>query len=516
LNRDACLEDSKGNLWFGTVRGVTRYDPGLDRPNLVPPPVYMTRVSLIEQDSTITEGCRLKYFQNYLRFEYAGVCFSSPEALIYHYKLEGVDNDWRKSNLRTVQYTNLPGGRYVFKVKAMNRDGIWSEQPATFSFEIMPPFWTTLWFKISLIAVIISLLWTSYQLKTRYMRIRNEELSREVSERKRAEKELQDALTEVEGLKGRLEKENIYLQEEIKNGHNFEEIIGSSEALDKVLAKVEQVTATDTTVLILGETGTGKELIARALHNLSSRSDKPLVKVNCAALPSNLIENELFGHERGAFTGAHSRKMGRFELADGGTIFLDEIGNLPIDLQAKLLRILQEGEFERLGSSQTIKVDTRLIAATNRNLEKAIANGDFREDLYYRLNVFPIEILPLREHKDDIPQLVNHFVMKYGANKLFDYHWPGNVRELENVIERSVILSRGNQLELGDWLPITGVPSNASHIVTLEENEREHIIKALEMTGGQVSGEKGAAKILGLKSTTLNARMKKLGIKRER
>jgi PAS domain S-box-containing protein len=315
----------------------------------------------------------------------------------------------------------------------------------------------------------------------------------DISKRRRAEDALQkahgdlaNALSEVENLKNRLQAENVYLQEEIKLEHNFEEIVSQSEALKKELRKLEQVATTDATVLILGETGTGKELLARAVHNLSPRRDRPLVKVNCAALPADLIESELFGHEKGAFTGAHARKIGRFELADGGTIFLDEIGDLPLALQAKLLRVLQEGEFERLGNPHTIKVDVRIIAATNRDLEKAIESGDFRGDLYYRLNVFPIKSPPLRERQEDIPLLVAHFVKKYGAKlgknieiipqKVMDillaYAWPGNVRELENIIERAVILARGFTIELDESLDVlrdTDLPNTNS--LTLEEVE---------------------------------------------
>jgi len=279
--------------------------------------------------------------------------------------------------------------------------------------------------------------------------------------------------------------------------------------------------------LILGETGTGKELLVRAVHNLSERRERPLVKVNCAALPANLIESELFGHDRGAFTGALSRKIGRFELANDGTIFLDEIGDLPLELQAKLLRVLQEGEFERLGSSSTIKVDVRIIAATNRELKKAVESGHFREDLYYRLNVFPIICLPLRERKEDIPLLVRYFSEKFGAkvgrqiesinpnvmDALIAYDWPGNVRELENIIERAVIISR-NKLELGDWIPSRTKTLASKTLFTLEENERQHILEALELTGWRVSGEKGAAKILGINPSTLDSRMRKLAIKK--
>lgn len=339
---------------------------------------------------------------------------------------------------------------------------------------------------------------------------------------------LQNALDEVQHLKNRLQDENTYLQDEIRIVHNFEHIITRCEALKKVLRNVEQVAATDATVLILGESGTGKELLARAVHNISVRGKRPLVKVNCSALPVNLIESELFGHEKGAFTGAIARKIGRFELANGGTIFLDEIGDLPLELQVKLLRVLQEGEFERLGSSVTHKVDVRIIAATNRDLHTEIEQGRFREDLFYRLNVFPIVIPPLRERKEDIPLLIKHFVKKYCrkigkpvanipqsfVDKLQAYNWPGNVRELENIIERAVIVSPGEKLVLGDWLPKNNGQNGNSQLSSLDENERNHIIKALEKTGWRISGEKGAAKLLQINAKTLESRMKKLGIER--
>ena len=332
----------------------------------------------------------------------------------------------------------------------------------------------------------------------------------------------------MEQEKARLEAQNIYLQEEIKVTHNFEELIGSSTSLKKVLKNVERVAPTDSTVLITGETGTGKELIARAIHNLSSRKNKPLVKVNCAAIPAGLIESELFGHEKGAFTGALTKKMGRFEVADKGTIFLDEIGELPLDLQSKLLRVLQEGEFERVGGTQTFKVNVRVIAATNRDLEQQSKTGHYRPDLYYRLNVFPIHLPTLREREGDIPMLAQYFAHKFAANfgKKIDrisermmaalqrYQWPGNIRELEHVIERAVILSEGSELELIDWLSQPGGRAGLGKILTLEEVERQHIVDILDQTNWRVSGEKGAAKILGLNPTTLEARMKKLGIAR--
>jgi formate hydrogenlyase transcriptional activator len=338
---------------------------------------------------------------------------------------------------------------------------------------------------------------------------------------------------QMEQEQARLQAQNKYLQEEIKLTHNFEEIISKSVSFHKILQQIQQVASTDATVLILGESGTGKELLARAIHNISNRSKRPLIKINCANLPATLIESDLFGHERGAFTGAMDRKIGRFELADGGTIFLDEIGELPIDLQAKLLRVLQEGEFERLGNPKTMKVNVRVIAATNRNLQEAIEKKEFRADLFYRLNVFPVISPPLRKRKEDIPLLVKHFVKKYEGkmgraiknipDKVIDglmlYDWPGNIRELENIVERALILSNGDTLEYGDWMPavkVTGTTTDGETApLKLDELEKEHIIEVLNKTNWRISGEKGAAKILGLNSTTLDARIKKLGIKRE-
>ncbi len=334
----------------------------------------------------------------------------------------------------------------------------------------------------------------------------------------------------MEQEQARLTAQNVYLREELKSVHNFEEIIGQSSALTSALSKVERVAPTDSTVLIQGETGTGKELIARAIHSRSSRSDKPLIKVNCAAIPSGLVESELFGHERGAFTGAIAKRIGRFELANSGTIFLDEIGELPADAQAKLLRVLQEREFERIGGTALIKVDVRVIAATNRDLLKAVQERAFREDLYYRLNVFPIELPPLRDRAGDIPQLVHFLVGKFAMRvgkrienvsrtaieRLQFYPWPGNVRELENVLERAVILSNSSTLEIE--AEMLALPSHDvagdKKACTLEQLEREHIASVLKQTSGVIDGERGAAKILGLHPNTLRSRMKKLNIAR--
>jgi len=335
------------------------------------------------------------------------------------------------------------------------------------------------------------------------------------------------ALYEIKKLKQQLEAERAYLQEEIKLEYNHENIIGQSNAINYVFYKIEQIAGTDTNVLVLGETGTGKELVARAIHGLSLRKDRALVKMNCATLPSNLIESELFGHEKGAFTGAHSRRMGRFEVANGATLFLDEIGELPLELQPKLLRVIEHGEFERLGSSHTIKVDVRIIAATNRNMEEEVHKGRFREDLWYRLNIFPITMPPLRDHMEDMPLLVDFYVKKiskrlgktvecipiFVMNALQNYHWPGNIRELENVLERAVINSSGPKLRLVDELKKPHKNLIRSER-TLEHVEREYIIQVLEQTHWKISGKKSASEILGLDRSTLRARMTKLNIRK--
>jgi formate hydrogenlyase transcriptional activator len=359
------------------------------------------------------------------------------------------------------------------------------------------------------------------------------------------------AFKEIDALKDKLAEEKLYLEEEIRSEFNFEEIIGDAPSLKRALSQVEVVAPTDTAALILGETGTGKELIARAIHNLSPRRERTFVKINCAAIPSGLLESELFGHERGAFTGALNQKIGRFELADHGTLFLDEVGDLPMELQPKLLRVLQEHEFERLGSNRTIKVDVRVVAATNQDLAKQVADRTFRSDLYYRLNVFPIQIPALRERREDVPLLVRYFVQKFSRrlNKvveyvpaeamtaLANYSWPGNVRELENFVERAVLLSPGKELRVpvSELLSEPGMPSTvrslyrtvvaptadngddgpvSTSISTLEQADREHILRALQQTQWRIGGPKGAAALLDMKRTTLQARMRKLNIRR--
>lgn len=349
----------------------------------------------------------------------------------------------------------------------------------------------------------------------------------DVSNRKRLEDELVKRLEEVEMLKRQLENENYYLREDLRSEQGFEKIIGKSKELKTVLRAARQVASTDATVLILGETGTGKGLFADAIHQMSPRKSHPFVTVNCAALPHNLIESELFGRERGAFTGSDARQAGRFEIAGRGTIFLDEIGEMPLELQAKLLRVLQEGEFERLGSAKTLKVDVRVIAATGRNLRDEVHRGRFREDLFYRLNVFPITIPPLRQRPEDIPLLAQHFIEKCSRkmgkridsinrnvlNKMILHSWPGNVRELEHLIERGVIVSPGSSLDLDDPAPFIPISGNEQSN-DLASIERHHIIQVLRQTDWQIEGSGGAASILDLHPSTLRFRLKKLGIRR--
>lgn len=354
-------------------------------------------------------------------------------------------------------------------------------------------------------------------------------ISIDITERKQLEEALKDHLAEIKQLKKQLEQENYYLREDLLTVKGFEHIIGQSKAFKGILVSVRQVASTAATVLLLGETGTGKGIIANAVHQMSDRKDQPFVTVNCAALPHNLIESELFGRDKGAFTGAHATQVGRFEVANRGTIFLDEIGEMPLEMQTKLLRVLQDGEFERLGSPRTIKADVRVIAATSRNLREDIQTGRFREDLFYRLNVFPITIPPLRQRQEDIPLLAQHFVDKYARkmgkeinsiprltlDKMLKYQWPGNVRELEHLIERSVITSSSNSLTINEQLmfsPSTdSVKGSMQDLVTVE---RDHIQGILNMTNWRIEGSGGAASILNIHPSTLRFRLKKLGIKR--
>lgn len=364
---------------------------------------------------------------------------------------------------------------------------------------------------------------------------------RDITERKQAEQELRQAYDEVERMKERLEAENVYLQEEIRVEQNHAGIIGKSHAIQQILHQVELVAPTDASVLISGDSGTGKELIACAIHEQSTRRERPLIRVNCAAIPRELFESEFFGHVKGAFTGALKDRTGRFELADGGTIFLDEVGEIPLELQSKLLRVLQEGQFERVGEEKTRTIDVRVVAATNRDLKAEVESKRFREDLYFRLNVFPVAVVPLRDRIDDIPLLTAHFInlisrclnrpeprlTKANLRQLQAYDWPGNIRELQNVIERALIVSRGNSLqfdlpgEIVDTGTVTTESTEDAIAMPFTESERlardrENILAALRLTNGKLSGDDGAAALLGIKSTTLASRMKALGVEKPR
>ena len=357
-------------------------------------------------------------------------------------------------------------------------------------------------------------------------------IGKDITDQQKAEMSRDNAIAELKAFKVKLEQENISLKQMIQADHGFTEIIGESDGLLYVLTKIQQVAKTDATVLIVGETGTGKELVALAIHQESDRCDKAFIRLNCAAIPAELVESELFGHEQGAFTNAVTQRRGKFELADGGTIFLDEVSEMPIETQAKLLNVLQEKEFERVGGSETIQTDVRVISATNRDLEEEISKGRFRADLFYRLNVYPISIPPLRDRKNDIPLLLKHFISifnkEFGRNIedipasmieiLSEYDWPGNIRELRNVIERAVITSNSSSIQLPDGVmnprkdDQSAVDSN-SHIASLAEVERQHILRALTKTNWQVSGENGAARILQMNPSTLRSRIKKLELK---
>jgi formate hydrogenlyase transcriptional activator len=359
----------------------------------------------------------------------------------------------------------------------------------------------------------------------------NARLTGEIEERKRAEESLRSAYSEIKSLKDRLQSENTYLQHEVSRQDNFGEIIGKSAALAAVFLLADQVAPLNTTVLLLGETGTGKGVVARAIHSNSSRKNRPMITVNCTTLPASLIESELFGREKGAFTGAYDRQIGRFELADKGTIFLDEVGEMPMELQSKLLRVLQDGEYERLGSPRTFKTDVRIIAATNRNLADAVGEGRFREDLFYRLNVFPILMPPLRQRREDIPLLVHFFLAKFNKKigkkiaavskhtleALQQYNWPGNVRELESVVERAVITSQGSALEVLDRLEIyrKSEAPVVEEVKALAHLEHDHILRVLLKASWRIEGKNGAAEILGLNASTLRARIRKYGIARQ-
>jgi len=536
FNGGSYFKSASGELFFGGINGFNAFFPEKITENTFVPPVVITAIrrfneSLVPSESLdVLEQWTVPHRQAYFAIEFAALDYTAPHKNNYAFRLEGLDREWiyTDSQNRLASYTFLPSGSYRFHVRGSNNDGIWNEAGRTLLIVVQPPFYQTWWFRLLVIGVLVFSASAFYNWRVKKLERKRRQLEASLQERIINAQALQNALDEVERLNNRLEAENTYLQNEMNVVTNFENIITHSDKMAAVLRQAAQVAETDATVLILGESGTGKELVAQAIHRLSHRSERLLVKVNCSALPPQLIESELFGHEKGAFTGALQQKCGRFELANGGTLFLDEIGDLPFELQAKLLRVLQEGEFERVGGTRTLKVDVRVVAATNRDLAQAIKKDQFRQDLYFRLNVFPLHLPPLRDRKEDIPLLVHFFIDKYGQklgrtvqaipqsviDDLTLYHWPGNVRELENVIERALITSPTGKLQLSGWLPGNDRQVNDSHVSSLEENERRHILRALEQTSWRVSGKDGAASLLHINPKTLESRMRKLGIVR--
>ena len=543
FNKGSAFKSQTGEMYFGGINGFNTFVPEKITIDPNPPQIAITDFQIfntsieisknqeshdiLNKSITFTDSLYLSYEDRVISFQCAALNYQCPGQNQYAYMLEGYDRDWHYSgDRRFFTYTNLPPGKYFLKIKTANSDNVWNKTPKSLFIYIAPPFWKTIWFKILVVAGFLMIAYSLHRIRVRSLNRKRQQLEIQMAEKSKSAKALADALAEVEKLKNRLEAEKTYLQDEIKLEHNFANIITRSDALKKILLQVEQVASTDSTVLITGESGTGKELISRAIHNISRRKDHTLVKVDCSALPPNLIESELFGHEKGAFTGAIAKKTGRFEIADGGTIFLDEIGELPLKLQTKLLRILQDNEFERIGGTKTISIDVRVLAATNRDLIREIEEGKFREDLYYRLNVFPIHMPPLRDRKEDIPLLTRSFVKKYGQklgknvqfipqsviDDLCKYNWPGNVRELENVIQRAIIVTQNDKLQLGDRLSKGTVQTDQGPVLSMDDMQKVHIIKALEVCQWRISGPKGAAKLLQMNAKTLYSRMIKLNI----
>jgi len=537
LDRSACITKN-GNIFFGSKAGFTIFHPDEIFNNVNPATPQVCGVYVFNEKLSNDLICcnddyiKLKYNQNVLSFDICALHYVSPTENKISYYLEGIDETWSNCrNFEYLTYSNIKPGKYTFHIKAANNDNIWNENEKVIKFHIETPFWKTVWFQLLVISIICGTFYLFIRKRLSEIDKRKINLEKQISDKIKINSELNHALLEVEALKNNIENENTYLKKEIEvtSTGNYKEIVTSSKNMNHILSQVDIASGADPTILILGESGTGKDLLAHAIYKSSNRNAEAFIKVDCAALPPNLIESELFGHEKGAFTSANKLKIGRFELANGGTIFLDEIGELPIKVQQKLLRVLQSGEFERLGNSVTLKTNTRIIAATNRNLEEEVKNGQFREDLYYRLNVFPINIPPLRERMEDVPLLVQHFINKYAdkfnknitkipqktINSLMSYSWPGNIRELENIIQRSIIISRDEILELGDWFKndkVKTIDADDNIFVSLEEIQKRHIEKILDYTNGKVSGDNGAAEILKINPKTLFSRMKKLNI----
>lgn len=553
-------EDKNGRIWIGTFGGLTVYDPMEDDEDIIKPPCFITSVQMNDKDYDYSKWDKneFNYTENKFSFSFEGLSFLDEQSIKYKFYLAPLEKEWANTTkLPFASYNYLEPGDYIFRVVAINPAGVQSEVQ-TWTFTIAPPFWRRWWFILFIILLAGSSLYVVYNYRTRHIRKRNEQLQYLVNEKtielrttnqkleiqykdlleaqkKLVEKEkLEEAFTEIEKLKNRLAVENIYLKEKQTVVYEVGSIIGNSESTKKIREQIREVAPTDSTVLITGETGTGKTIIAEAIHTLSKRKERASISVNCAAIPDGLVESELFGHEKGAFTGAHSRRVGKFEVADGSTIFLDEIGDMDLHIQSKVLTFLQERKFSRLGGNDLITVDVRIIAATNYDLEKLVAEGKFRKDLYHRLQVYFIKVPPLRERTEDIEPLSKFFIVKFSKimnksitalskaalEKLKSYYFPGNVRELENIIQRAIIVCKSSIITDEDITISTSLQKEGStevfditqSLVTLEEMERKYILAVLKKTSGKISGKNGAAELLGLHPNTLRSRMEKLKI----
>ncbi len=556
---NSITEGPNGKIYFGMFDGLTVYNPAEDRVITAAPHSYITGVKVNDSTYSITDisGKELSPSQNKINFYCDGLSFYNENAVKFQYYLEGIEKEWSNVSLNPeITYGYLEPGNYTFLIKAVNQFGV-SSQPQSISFSILAPVWKRPWFITISTLLLLFIAYKGYIYRLSHIRKRNFQLEKIVEEKTSdlqkskvqieeqyhrlveaqkelvEKRELEKANKEIQLLKDRLEKENIYLREKQGNIQELSSIIGRGHAINEVRRKILQIAETDSTVLITGETGVGKNLIAEAIHNTSLRKERALVVVNCAAIPDALVESELFGHEKGAFTGADKLHIGKFEVADGSTIFLDEIGDMNLNVQAKVLNVIQFKKITRIGSNQEIFVDVRIIGATNHNLEERVKEGKFRQDLFYRINVYPIYAPPLRECKEDIEHLSKYFIDRY--SKILDkrisaitksaldilktHSYPGNIRELENIIHRAVIISKTEVISDEDILLNLYTEVNKRgdgiqrEIVSLEQMEKQYIIHILTKTDNKISGKNGAAELLGINPSTLRSRMKKLGIK---
>ncbi|HMN18927.1 MAG TPA: sigma 54-interacting transcriptional regulator [Ignavibacteriaceae bacterium] len=551
-------QDKRGRLLIGTFSGMSIYDPMQDNEELVNPNCCISSIAV--NDTIVnhsTMDYNFNYTENKFRFTFEGLTFADESSVRYEYYIFPIEPEWsNKSTTPFAAYNYLEPGEYEFRVRAINSLGVYSNIQA-WPFEISPPFWRTWWFSLSMVLLVIILVYAGHTYRTQQIRKRNEQLQITVEDRtsqlrisnekleqqykelldaqeKLVEKErLEEAFKEIEKLKNRLSVENIYLREKQTTVYEVGSLVGNSDSIKNIRRMALEVAPTNSTVLITGETGTGKTLVGEAIHALSQRKERTLVVVNCAAIPSGLVESELFGHEKGAFTGAHMRREGKFEVADGSTLFLDEIGDMDLHIQSKILTFLQDRKFSRIGGNDLLSVDVRIIAATNYNLEELVKQGKFRKDLFHRLQVFNIFVPPLRERVEDIIPLSKYFtdriskmmnknitaISRSAFDKLEKYQFPGNVRELENIIQRAIIVCKGGVITDEDIVlsksleKVTTGKMSDDIILSLEDMEKQYIQKVLNIAGGKIAGKKGAAELLGIHPNTLRSRMEKLNIR---